>query len=55
MSSQVLSLLDFLSIIFFLTNLTSIGGPHKISRRAACGPRAAGRGLDSTGVPAPFP
>ena len=26
----------------FLTNLASTGGPHEISRRAACGPRAAG-------------
>src|SRR6218665_2848092 len=26
----------------FLRNLGSTGGPHEISRRAACGPRAAG-------------
>src|SRR6218665_540174 len=26
----------------FLTNLGSTGGPHEISRRAACGPRAVG-------------
>src|SRR6218665_1960614 len=26
----------------FLTNLASTGGPHKIGRRAACGPPAAG-------------
>src|SRR6218665_1957836 len=32
-------LLDFLHIILFLTNLASTGGPHEISRRAACGPR----------------
>jgi len=31
---------DFLNR--FLTNLASTGGPHEISRRAACGPRAAG-------------
>src|SRR6218665_2997412 len=30
-------LLDFLHIILFLTNLASTGGPHEISRRAACG------------------
>jgi len=35
-------LLDFLHIILFQTMLASIGGPHEISRRAACGPRAAG-------------
>ena len=35
-------LLDFLRIILFLTNLASTGGPHEISRRAACGPRTAG-------------
>jgi len=29
-------------MILFLTNSASIGGPHEISRRAACGPRAAG-------------
>src|SRR6218665_3930690 len=29
---------DFLNI--FLTNLASTGGPHEISRRATCGPRA---------------
>jgi len=34
-------LLDFLHILF-LTNLASTGGPHEISRRAACGPRASG-------------
>jgi len=32
-------LLDFLHIILFLTNLASTGGPHEISRRAACGPQ----------------
>src|SRR6218665_2601266 len=42
MSSQVLSLLDFLQIIIFVTNVASTGGPQEISRRAACGPRAAG-------------
>jgi len=35
-------LLDFLHIILFLTNLASTGGPHEISRRAACGPQAVG-------------
>src|SRR6218665_3671624 len=35
-------LLDFLQIILFLTILTSAGGPHKSSGRAACGPPAAG-------------
>src|SRR6218665_4168711 len=35
-------LLDLLHIILFLTNLASTGGPHQISPRAACGPRAAG-------------
>src|SRR6218665_3371726 len=35
-------LLDFLHMILFLTNLANTGGPHEISRRAACGPRAAG-------------
>jgi len=32
-------LLDYLHIILFLTNLANTGGPHEISRRAACGPR----------------
>src|SRR6218665_2565892 len=32
-------LLDFLHMKLFLTNLVSTGGPHEISRRAACGPR----------------
>src|SRR6218665_3048647 len=40
-SSFVFSLI-FLHIILFPTNLASTGGPHEISRRAACGPRAAG-------------
>src|SRR6218665_1963659 len=35
-------LLDFLHIILFLTILARTGGPHEISRRAACSPRAAG-------------
>src|SRR6218665_1793725 len=35
-------LLDFFHIILFIINLASTGGPHEISRRAACGPRAAG-------------
>ena len=37
--------LFFLLLYFlhrFLTHLVSTGGPHEISRRAACGPRAAG-------------
>src|SRR6218665_380647 len=39
---KVCLLLDLLHIILFLTNLASTGGPHEISRRAACGPRTAG-------------
>ena len=37
----LLGQVDFLHIILFLTILASIGGPHEISRRAACarGPR----------------
>jgi len=34
-------LLEFLHIILFLTIFASTGGPHEISRRAACDPRAA--------------
>src|SRR6218665_3211232 len=36
-------LLDFLQIILFLRNLASTGGPHEISRRAACGPWGVGQ------------
>src|SRR6218665_61932 len=32
-------LLNFLHIYLFLTNLAGTGGPHEISRRAACSPR----------------
>src|SRR6218665_2719299 len=38
----LLGLLDFLHIKLFLTDLANTGGPHEISRRAACGPWAAG-------------
>ena len=43
-------LLDLL--LRFLKNLASTGGPHVISRRAACGPRAAGWTALAYNVPA---